>query len=82
MKLNKNVSAYDRTAETSKVIVIDPKYNSFYLQRLLHQHGLIIIQNVNSLAYAFYMTNFSSFVIFRPTKKKKTNCQTSITSDT
>ena len=32
---------------------------------------------INSLAYAFYMTNYLSFVIFA----NKTNCQTSVTSE-
>ena len=57
---------------------MDSKYTVFLFTCLLHQHGLISISNViNSLAYAFYIINFSSFVIFA----NKINSKNSITSE-
>ena len=54
-------------------IVIDSKYNSLYLHMFITYHGLITISNViNSLAYTFYMTNFSTFVTFANKTIRKT----------
>ena len=58
---------------TSMAIAVDLKYNSIFT-RLLHQHGLISILNViNSLAYAFYILNYSSFVMFANTINRETS---------